>query len=69
LIIDFSRTIAPVEYAEAILVCDNIACDGSLISDLEMILRAITFRLSLERFLQGMTIVNMLVNIEILNPF
>lgn len=56
LIIDFSPTIAPVEYAEAILVCDCIAWQGSPISEIglichskfniEMILRAVIFRLS-----------------------
>lgn len=37
LIIDFSPTIAPVEYAEAILVCDCIAWQGSAISEMELI--------------------------------
>jgi hypothetical protein len=56
LVIDFSPTVAPVEYAEAILVCDSIAWHGSSISEIylinhneyskEMILRAIIFRLS-----------------------
>lgn len=56
LVIDFSPTIAPVEYAEAILVCDCIAWQGSHISEIdllpdnelykEMIIRAIIFRLS-----------------------
>jgi hypothetical protein len=56
LVIDFSPTIAPVEYAEAILVCDCIAWQGSKISEIdllpddelykEMIIRAIIFRLS-----------------------
>ncbi|MDJ1494966.1 hypothetical protein QNI19_18655 [Cytophagaceae bacterium DM2B3-1] len=56
LIIDFSPTIAPVAYAEAILVCDSIAWHGSPLGDLnylshseftrEMILRAIVFRLT-----------------------
>ncbi|KRE32901.1 hypothetical protein [Paenibacillus sp. Soil724D2] len=56
LVIDFSPTIAPVEYAEAILVCDCIAWQGSNISEIdllpdnelykEMIIRAIIFRLS-----------------------
>ncbi|CAH1221568.1 hypothetical protein PAECIP111891_05237 [Paenibacillus allorhizoplanae] len=56
LVIDFSPTIAPVEYAEAILVCDCIAWQGSNISGIdllpdnelnkEMIIRAIIFRLS-----------------------
>lgn len=56
LVIDFSPTIAPVEYAEAILVCDCIAWQGSKVSEIdllpndklyrEMILRAIIFRLT-----------------------
>ncbi|TJY42564.1 hypothetical protein E5161_06830 [Cohnella pontilimi] len=56
LIIDFSPTIAPVEYAEAILVCDCIAWQGSGLSEIEMlptdefykemIIRAIIFRLA-----------------------
>lgn len=56
LIIDFSPTIAPVEYAEAILVCDCIAWQGSDLSEIElfptnelykeMIIRAIIFRLA-----------------------
>ncbi|OZM57982.1 hypothetical protein CIB95_06395 [Lottiidibacillus patelloidae] len=55
LIIDFSPTVAPVEYAEAILVCDCIAWQGSMVSELnvlplndyyEMIIRAIVFRLT-----------------------
>lgn len=56
LVIDFSPTIAPVEYAEAILVCDCIAWQGSEVSELdllpgderykEMIIRAIIFRLA-----------------------
>ncbi|MDJ1501257.1 hypothetical protein [Xanthocytophaga agilis] len=56
LIIDFSPTIAPVEYAEAILVCDSIAWYGSRLEELhylsqsefvrEMMLRAIVFRLT-----------------------
>jgi uncharacterized protein (TIGR02569 family) len=56
LIIDFSPTIAPVEYAEAILVCDCIAWQGSEVSEIdllsgnelykEMIIRAIVFRLA-----------------------
>ncbi|MFD0678427.1 MULTISPECIES: hypothetical protein [unclassified Paenibacillus] len=56
LVIDFSPTIAPVEYAEAILVCDCIAWQGSKISEIdllpdnelykEMIIRAIIFRLA-----------------------
>jgi uncharacterized protein (TIGR02569 family) len=58
LIIDFSPTIAPVEYAEAILVCDCIAWQGSMISEIEllpkhtdikeMIMRAVIFRLAVE---------------------
>ncbi|WP_218098313.1 aminoglycoside phosphotransferase/kinase family protein [Paenibacillus allorhizosphaerae] len=61
LIIDFSPTIAPVEYAEAILVCDCIAWQGSTLSELrllpgdefykEMIIRAIIFRLSVSAIL------------------
>lgn len=56
LIIDFSPTIAPVEYAEAILVCDCIAWQGSEVSEIdllpgdplykEMMIRAIIFRLA-----------------------
>ncbi|WP_274648751.1 RIO1 family regulatory kinase/ATPase [Paenibacillus humicola] len=56
LVIDFSPTIAPVEYAEAILVCDCIAWQGSEVSEIdllpsnelykEMITRAIIFRLA-----------------------
>ncbi|MCM3697966.1 RIO1 family regulatory kinase/ATPase [Paenibacillus macerans] len=56
LVIDFSPTIAPVEYAEAILVCDCIARQGSKVSEIdllpndklyrEMIIRAIIFRLT-----------------------
>ena len=63
LIIDFSPTIAPVEYAEAILVCDCIAWQGSSISEIElichtefnieMILRAIIFRLSVTAIFAG----------------
>jgi hypothetical protein len=63
LIIDFSPTIAPVEYAEAILVCDCIAWQGSPITDLgllgnseyiiEMILRAVIFRLSVAAIFAG----------------
>jgi len=58
LIIDFSPTVAPVEYAEAILVCDCIAWQGSEVfeievlsshgSFIEMIIRAIVFRLAVE---------------------
>ncbi|OMF24121.1 hypothetical protein BK133_23160 [Paenibacillus sp. FSL H8-0548] len=56
LIIDFSPVLAPVEYAEAILVCDCIAWQGSDVSEIEllpgderykeMIIRAIVFRLA-----------------------
>lgn len=56
LIIDFSPTLAPVEYAEAILVCDCIAWLGCPAAELrllpdtqlyrEMIVRAVVFRLS-----------------------
>lgn len=63
LIIDFSPTVAPVEYAEAILVCDCIAWQGSPITDLgllgnseyiiEMILRAVIFRLSVAAIFAG----------------
>ena len=63
LIIDFSPTIAPVEYAEAILVCDCIAWQGSPTSEIglichskfnkEMILRAIIFRLSVAAIFAG----------------
>ncbi|KKI90132.1 hypothetical protein WQ54_23835 [Bacillus sp. SA1-12] len=58
LIIDFSPTIAPIEYAEAILVCDCIAWQKSKISELEllpnnntyreMMIRAVLFRLAVE---------------------
>lgn len=63
LIIDFSPTIAPREYAEAILVCDCIAWQGSspmeigLICNsefnIEMILRAVIFRLSVAAIFAG----------------
>lgn len=63
LIIDFSPTAAPVEYAEAILVCDCIAWQGSKVSDIEllpnddlyneMILRAVIFRLAVEAIFAG----------------
>ncbi|QYR23472.1 hypothetical protein KZ483_11470 [Paenibacillus sp. sptzw28] len=63
LIIDFSPTIAPVEYAEAILVCDCIAWQGSEISEIEllpndelyseMIIRAIIFRLAVSAILSN----------------
>lgn len=63
LIIDFSPIIAPVEYAEAILVCDCIAWQGSPISEIglichsefniEMILRAVIFRLSVAAIYAG----------------
>ncbi|QHQ59561.1 hypothetical protein Ana3638_01075 [Anaerocolumna sedimenticola] len=63
LIIDFSPTIAPVKYAEAILVCDCIAWQGSPISEIgliccsknniEMILRAVIFRLSVAAIFAG----------------
>lgn len=63
LVIDFSPTIAPVEYAEAILVCDSIAWQGSSTSEIElichsefsteMILRAIIFRLSVAAIFAG----------------
>lgn len=56
LVIDFSPTVAPVEYAEAILVCDCIAWQGSEVSEIgllpnndlykEMMVRAIIFRLA-----------------------
>jgi hypothetical protein len=63
LIIDFSPTVAPVEYAEAILVCDCIAWQGSKVSNIdllinnkfnkEMIIRAVVFRLAVEAILSG----------------
>ncbi|OCA88434.1 hypothetical protein A8F94_24555 [Bacillus sp. FJAT-27225] len=60
LIIDFSPTVAPVEYAEAILVCDCIAWQGSKISDIdllpgnkEMFIRAVVFRLAAEAIISG----------------
>ncbi|MCM3626124.1 fructosamine kinase family protein [Paenibacillus glycanilyticus] len=61
LIIDFSPAIAPVEYAEAILVCDCIAWQGSAVSEVnllpddelykEMIMRAVIFRLAVSAIL------------------
>lgn len=63
LIIDFSPTIAPVEYAEAILVCDCIAWQDSPVTDIdllpdsefyrEMIFRAIIFRLTVAAIFAG----------------
>lgn len=63
LIIDFSPTVAPVEYAEAILVCDCIAWQGSPISGIdllpdselykEMIIRAVIFRLTVAAICSG----------------
>jgi hypothetical protein len=63
LIIDFSPTVAPVEYAEAILVCDCIAWQGSKVSNIdllinnnfnkEMIIRAVVFRLAVEAIFSG----------------
>ncbi|MFY0758648.1 hypothetical protein AB1K32_07180 [Metabacillus dongyingensis] len=63
LIIDFSPTVAPVQYAEAILVCDCIAWQGSKIFEIdllpnntfykEMIIRAVIFRLSVEAIFSG----------------
>lgn len=63
LIIDFSPKIAPIEYAEAILVCDCIAWQGSPTSELElicnsmfsieMIVRAVIFRLSTAAIFTG----------------
>lgn len=63
LIIDFSPTMAPVQYAEAILACDCIAWQGSPTSELglichsifniEMILRAVIFRLSVAAIFAG----------------
>ncbi|RXZ78615.1 hypothetical protein EBB07_26255 [Paenibacillaceae bacterium] len=63
LIIDFSPTIAPVEYAEAILVCDCIAWQGSKASEIdvlpnhefykEMVIRAVVFRLAVEAIFSG----------------
>ncbi len=63
LIIDFSPTIAPVEYAEAILLCDSIAWEESPPSEIElichsefnveMILRAVIFRLSVASIFAG----------------
>ncbi len=63
LVIDFSPTIAPIEYAEAILVCDCIAWEGSPLSDLkllpatdlyrEMIIRAVIFRLGVTALVAG----------------
>ncbi|TMU83548.1 hypothetical protein FGG79_19140 [Bacillus sp. BHET2] len=63
LVIDFSPTVAPVEYAEAILVCDCIAWQGSKVSEIdvlsnnefykEMIIRAVVFRLAVEAIFSG----------------
>jgi uncharacterized protein (TIGR02569 family) len=63
LIIDFSPTVAPVEYAESILVCDCIAWQGSKVSEIdvlpnhefyqEMIIRAVVFRLAVEALFSG----------------
>ncbi|MCD7034811.1 hypothetical protein LRR81_11200 [Metabacillus sp. GX 13764] len=60
LIIDFSPTIAPVEYAEAILVCDCIAWQDCPISEIdllpemrEMFIRAVIFRLSAQAILSS----------------
>jgi hypothetical protein len=63
LIIDFSPIIAPVEYAEAVLVCDSIAWEGSPVTEIdlvchskfneEMILRAIIFRLAVAAMFAG----------------
>jgi len=63
LIIDFSPTVAPQAYAEAILVCDGIAWQGCPLSDLgllpndshyrEMLLRAVIFRLSVSAMFCG----------------
>jgi uncharacterized protein (TIGR02569 family) len=63
LVIDFSPFTAPAAYAEAILVCDCIAWQGSPLSDLaslpanayykEMLTRAIVFRLSVAAILNG----------------
>lgn len=63
LVIDFSPTVAPREYAEAILVCDCIAWQGSPVSELkllpdselyrEMIIRAIVFRLAVAAIFTG----------------
>ncbi|MEC0177774.1 hypothetical protein P4H83_23095 [Paenibacillus favisporus] len=63
LIIDFSPTVAPESYAEAILVCDGIAWQGCPLSDLgllpndehyrEMLLRAVIFRLSVSAIFCG----------------
>ncbi|MBB3130993.1 hypothetical protein FHS19_005713 [Paenibacillus rhizosphaerae] len=63
LIIDFSPTVAPEAYAEAILVCDGIAWQGCPLSDLgllpddghyrEMLLRAVIFRLSVSAIFCG----------------
>ncbi|MEK3886861.1 hypothetical protein [Bacillus sp. FSL K6-3431] len=60
LIIDFSPTVAPVEYAEAIIVCDCIAWQGSKISEIdllpdnkEMFIRAVVFRLVVGAIFSG----------------
>jgi uncharacterized protein (TIGR02569 family) len=63
LIIDFSPTIAPREYADAILVCDCIAWQESNVSEIdllpstefykEMVLRAIIFRLTTAALASG----------------
>ncbi|MES7204587.1 hypothetical protein U6Q21_12495, partial [Cutibacterium acnes] len=62
-IIDFSPWIAPVGYAEAILVCDCIAWQGSEVSEIEllpntdfyneMLIRAVIFRLAVEAIFAG----------------
>jgi hypothetical protein len=63
LIIDFSPTVAPAEYAEAILVCDSIAWHGCPVTDIdliyqsefhgEMMRRAVIFRLAVAAIFAG----------------
>lgn len=60
LVIDFSPTLAPVAYAEAILIVDCIAWQGEelaaidlLSNNKEMINRAVIFRLTVEALLSG----------------
>lgn len=60
LVIDFSPTIAPVAYAEAILIVDCIAWQGSDITNIDwlsnnddMLIRAVIFRLTVEAVFAG----------------
>lgn len=62
LVIDFSPTIGPPVYAEAIMICDGIAWEGcdlkylDLIDEREMILRASLFRLITVAIFPGLTL-------------